>query len=126
VRALRALADDGGRVKATELAGVVGSTAGFLAQVLNPLVRARWARSEPGPSGGYALAVPLSELSVLQVVEAIEGPTDTGRCVLADGPCSESGFCALHVPWVRARGQLLRELEATSLADVPRVEPRSR
>ena len=44
-----------------------------------------------------------------------------GRCVLADRPCNESGTCALHVPWLRARAQLLGELAATSVAEASMV-----
>lgn len=117
VRALRALADASERVKGPELAERVGSTSGFVSQVLTPLVKAGWIRSEPGPTGGYSLAVDLGTISVLEVIETIEGPTDAGRCVLADRPCSETGTCALHLPWLRARSQLLLELEATSVAN---------
>jgi Rrf2 family protein len=117
VRTLRALAAGGGRMKATALADTVGSTPGFVAQVVNPLVRARWVRSDPGPSGGYSLVVPLADVSVLAVIESVEGPTDTGRCVLADRPCGEEEPCALHVAWMRARTHLLRELADTSVAD---------
>ena len=117
VRALRVLAETRGRVKGPTLADAVGSTPGFVAQVLNPLVRQGWVRSDPGPSGGYSLAAGLESVSVLAVIEAIEGPTDSGRCVLADRPCSETGTCALHVPWTRARAQLLQELAATSVAE---------
>jgi Rrf2 family protein len=113
------LADRGGRVKGPELAGIVGSTAGFLSQALAPLVRARWVRSDPGPAGGYSLAADLGQVSLLAVIEAIEGPTDTGRCVLADRPCNEAGTCALHHPWLRAQARLLHELGATSIADIP-------
>ena len=74
-------------MKGPALAEAVGSTSGFVSQVLNPLVRQGWIRSDPGPSGGYSLAVGLGEVSVLAVIEAIEGPTLSGRCVLADRPC---------------------------------------
>jgi Rrf2 family protein len=121
VRALRSLADDGGRMKGPALAEAVGSTSGFVPQVLNPLVRRGWVRSDPGPTGGYSLAVDLASVSVLAVIEAIEGPTDSGRCVLADRPCNEAGTCALHVPWLRARAQLLAELDATSVAEASLV-----
>lgn len=119
VRTLRALAalPPGGRAKGPELAEQVGSTAGFVAQVMTPLVRAGWVRSEPGPTGGYALRVDLATISVLAVIEAIEGPTETGRCVLADRPCAEAGVCTLHTAWQRARQELLRELAATSVRD---------
>lgn len=99
------------------LAEAVGSTSGFVPQVLNPLVRQGWVRSDPGPTGGYSLAVELETVSVLEVIEAIEGPTDTGRCVLADRPCNESGVCALHASWTRLRDQLLAELAAMSVAE---------
>ena len=117
VRALQALVAADGRLKGPALAEAVGSTSGFVSQVVKPLVRAGWVRSEPGPSGGYSLAVALDELSVLAVIEAIEGPTDSGRCVLVDRPCDETGTCALHVPWMRARTQLLGELAATSVRE---------
>lgn len=98
-----------------------GVDVGFVSQVLNPLVRRGWVRSDPGPAGGYSLAVALESVSVLAVIEAIEGPTDSGRCVLADRPCNETGTCALHLPWLRARAQLLRELDATSVAEASLV-----
>lgn len=117
VRALRALAGRAERCKGPELAEAVGSTSGFLSQVLHPLVRQGWVRSDPGPTGGYTLVVDPADVSVLEVIEAVEGPTDSGRCVLVDRPCSETGACALHVPWTRARARLLAELDAVSVAD---------
>lgn len=121
VRVLQVLADERGRIKGPQLADTVGSTAGFVPQVLTPLVREGWVRSDPGPTGGYSLAVDAATVSVLAVIEAVEGPTDSGRCVLADRPCGEIGLCALHEPWTRARSGLLRELDRTTVADAPVV-----
>jgi len=121
VRSLQALAVSSDRVKGPALAAMVGSTSGFVSQVLTPLVRVGWVRSDPGPSGGYSLTADLDEVSVLAVIETIEGPTDSGRCVLADRSCDEGGTCALHVPWVRARAQLLTQLDATSVAEASAV-----
>jgi hypothetical protein len=42
--------------------------------------------------------------------------TVSGRCVLVDRPCEEIGTCALHIPWLRAHAQLLKELSKTSVA----------
>lgn len=117
VRSLWALGERVERMKGPELADEVGSSAGFVSQVLTPLVRAGWVRSDPGPAGGYSLVAELADVSVLAVIEAIEGPTDSGQCVLSDGSCDETGTCALHVPWLRARDQLLWTLERTSLAE---------
>jgi Rrf2 family protein len=122
-RALVALAaaerrPGGSRLKSAALAASVGTTAGFVPQVLGPLVAAGWVRSDPGPTGGYSLAARLEDITLLQVIEAVEGTTDAGRCVLADRPCTPAEPCALHEPWTRARGQLLGELAATTIADI--------
>lgn len=117
VRSLLALAASTNRMKGSELAEAIASTAGFVSQVLTPLVRAGWVRSDPGPTGGYSLQVSLEEVSVLAVIEAVEGKTDSGLCVLADRPCDDGGTCALHVPWTRARSELLTQLDAVSVAD---------
>ena len=115
--ALRALEEAAGRVKGPDLAERVGTTPGFVSQVVAPLVRAGWVRSDPGPSGGYVLTADLRAVSVLGVIETVEGATDSGRCVLVDRLCDDSGVCAMHSSWVRARAELLRELDATSIAD---------
>lgn len=117
VRSLQALAVSPRRMKGPDLADAVGSSPGFVSQVMTPLVRAGWVRSDPGPAGGYSLAADLHEVSVLAVIEAIEGPTDSGRCVLAERSCNDGGTCALHVPWMRARTQLLTQLDGTTVAE---------
>jgi Rrf2 family iron-sulfur cluster assembly transcriptional regulator len=117
-RAVVVLSRNGGRMKSTALAEALGTTAGFVPQVLGPLVERGWIVSVPGPTGGYESAVVLDRLSVLDVIEAIEGPTTTGRCVLADRPCNVDGQCALHQPWSRARAGLLDELGRTTLAEL--------
>jgi len=119
--ALRALLELGSvprRTKGAELAERVGTTSGFLAQALAPLVERRWIVSEPGPTGGYSLAVGLDGLSVLDLIEASEGVTDTGRCVLVGDDCPVEDPCALHGPWTRARAALTAELARTPLAEV--------
>lgn len=121
VRALQTLAASPTRLKGPALAEAVGSTSGFVSQVLTPLVRAGWVRSEPGPTGGYSLVADLADVSVLQVIETIEGPTVSGRCVLADRPCNDGGPCALHGPWLLARSQLLDQLDAVSVAAAAQV-----
>lgn len=104
-------------VKGADLADRVSTSGGFLAQVMTPLVKAGWVRSDPGPSGGYSLVADLGKVSVLAVIEQIEGPTDNGQCVLVDRPCNESGQCALHSAWMRARTEILDELARLSVAE---------
>lgn len=116
IRAIRVLDARSGSMHGDELAASIGTTRGFLAQVMAPLVRARWVRSTPGPLGGYRLRGPLAELTVLAVIEAVEGPIAGTPCVLkpdrdcvSTGPTPD-GPCALHEAWVSARSALRAEL----------------
>jgi Rrf2 family transcriptional regulator, iron-sulfur cluster assembly transcription factor len=108
----------GGKLKAADLARTLDASPGFLAQAMTPLVNQGWVRSEPGPTGGYRLAADPASLSVRQVIEAVEGPTDTAGCVLEDRPCAGGGYCALHLPWSRARALLLDQLAATPVSSL--------
>jgi Rrf2 family protein len=117
VKALIALAPAQNPVKAGELADALDASPSFMAHVMTPLVAQGWVSSDPGRRGGYRLVVDLAGVSVLALIEAVEGPTDTGECVVGDRPCTETGSCALHLAWMRARELLSRELAATSIAD---------
>lgn len=110
------LSPAGSRHKSSELAAALHTTPGFVAQVVNPLVKAGWVRSVPGPAGGYELTAAADGLSALDVIEAVDGPTATGDCVLEDRPCLSTGACVLHEAWRAARAVLTRELAATPAA----------
>ena len=118
VRAMVTLGDAAGRLKAPALADALGTTSGFVPQVVGPLVKAGWVRSDPGPTGGYASCVDLRQVSVLQVIEAVEGATDGGRCVVADRACDGLAPCSLHVAWTQARHELVEVLGGTSLSEI--------
>ena len=118
-RALLALAAAGERRKASELADLLDTSPGFLSQAMTPLVNQGWVESEPGRTGGYTAKVALEDLSVLDVIEAVEGKTDVTRCVLEDRHCATGGHCALHNSWAQARAHLLRDLAKTPLSSIP-------
>ena len=116
IRALRTLAARSEWVQGDQLAAAVGTTRGFLVQVMAPLVRARWVQSTPGPQGGYRLRTPSGAVTVLDLIEAIEGPLEATTCVLEpDRDCATahpgtSRPCALHEPGLAARSALRAEL----------------
>jgi Rrf2 family protein len=121
-RSLVELAASPQRVKGAELAARLDASAGFLAQALTPLVNRGWVRSDPGPTGGYTLLADVDRLSVLDVIEAVEGQTDTDQCVLEDRACNaQDRPCALHIPWSKARATLLAELGDTPIASLSAV-----
>lgn len=115
VRALVVLLRSPTRLKSADLATALGTTAGFVPQVMGPLVREGWVQSVPGPTGGYEPLVGIDVLTVLDVVEAVDGPTDSGRCVVVDRPCEAESPCALHTAWGRARRELMASLAGLSV-----------
>ncbi len=104
-----------GQMGGARLAAAIGTSTTYLPQVMKPLVDAGWVSATSGPHGGYTLIADVNRVSVLDVVEAVEGPTDTGKCVLKGAPCPTVESCAFHSSWVMARDALVNELGATPL-----------
>ncbi len=126
VRAMTALATADGRLKSGDLADSLGTTTGMVPQVVGPLVKAGWVQSDPGPTGGYRLVGAIDAVSILDVIEAVDGATDNGRCVVADRPCDARNRCALHDAWSQGRADLMASLQATPVtALAPRARRRS-
>jgi Rrf2 family protein len=87
--ALQALAHlaagDGRLLTSHRIASAYGLPEKFLLKVLRPLASAQILRSVKGPNGGYRLARPAAKITLLEVVEAVDGPI-RGRPPLGDGP----------------------------------------
>ena len=90
----------------------------FASQILADLVRAGLATSRAGRDGGFRLTRPPEEISLLQVVEAGEGPLRAERCALGEGPCRWDRVCPLHETWCEAVDALRRVLGGASLAEL--------
>jgi len=119
IRALIHLANhEGSRVKAADIGAAMDIPTGFLQQVLQELQRSRLVSSRPGPSGGYQLARAPEEITILEIVETLEGPIETSECALRGGPCHWEQVCALHWVWSSARAALSGSLRAATLARV--------
>ena len=125
VRAMLALACGGGEqmLSAPRIAEEMVIPPRFLPQVMGDLVRAELVTSESGRAGGYRLARPASAISLLAIIEAIEGDSRRQTCVLRGGPCSTGGVCAVHAAFFAAQDALISELDSVSLADVASPGP---
>ena len=124
IRAMLALArarDE--RMSAPRIAAAMRIPRHFLPQVMADLARAGLVKSTAGRHGGYRLSRRADGISLLEVVEAVEGDGGQIDCVLSDAPCGRDGRCELHEFFADARQALLARLAAASLADVPPVAP---
>lgn len=117
VRAMIALGrDDGaGWLSAARIAEQMRIPARFLPQIMAELARARLVDSRPGRTGGYRLARLASRISVLEVIEAVEGNARSRTCVLRGAPCGLNGTCDAHVLFAEAHEALLGRLAEAPL-----------
>ena len=118
LKAMRCIGDTEGEIISGKLlADKLGITTHYLPQVISPLVKAGWISSTPGPRGGYKLVASLNEISVLEVIDVIEGSINDQGCVQRGIPCPEDDLCALHEPWQRAKDAMLVELSVATVED---------
>lgn len=123
IRAMVCLAgSDDELVTAATIAEEMEIPQGFLHQVLQTLQRSGLVSSTPGRGGGYSLGRPPAEISVLEVLEALEGPLDRGECSLRGGPCRWDDVCALHEVWSAGRDAFCAELAGSTVAEVAGVD----
>ena len=108
----------GERRKAREIAGEMDIPLRFLTQILAEFVQHNLLKAVAGPTGGYVLARPAEDISLLEIVEAAEGPIALDVCVLRGGPCTWEDSCPVHIPWARAQNAMAEQLANTSLADL--------
>ncbi len=94
--AIELAGNDTGLTKRHAIAVATDAPPSVMATVLSDLVRAGIAVAVAGRNGGYRLARHANEISILDVVDAVEGPPEEARCVLHDRACSWAGACPLH------------------------------
>lgn len=108
----------GTRVSGPVLAQELEITTQYLPHVMAPLTRAGWVTSTSGPKGGYTMTTNLNDVSLLDLIEAVEGEFDDSRCLHLGPKHGLNHHCALHEPWMRARAALLSELAHSRLSDM--------
>lgn len=94
----------------------------FLSQILASLVRNRILTSVAGPTGGYSLARPPDQISLLEVVEVIEGPVAVDECVLGGGSCDWTQVCPLHQAWGQAKTDFTHHLAGVSFENLAGID----
>jgi Rrf2 family protein len=90
----------------------------YVSQILGDLSRAGLAQSFFGTNGGYSLARPPDEVSLLEIVESAEGSLAPATCVLGNDSCGWDSVCPLHETWRAATAALRSVLASTTLADL--------
>ena len=92
----------------------------FLEQVFAALRRGGVVRSRRGAAGGYSLARPAGDISVLDVVAALDGVPSPAECT--QGLCDRAESCGASSVWIEAQQALEQVLSGTSIDDLLRRE----
>jgi len=120
VRAMLALTRGSGNglLSARRISDAMVIPVRFLPQVLADLQRAGLVEAAPGRSGGYRLAREAETISLLEVIEAVEGDSRRRSCVLRGGPCGLDGHCDVHDVFFAGQEALRGTFAASTLADL--------
>ena len=114
-----AASDDAVRpMSVTRIADSMAIPPRILPSVMRALARAGLVEAYSGRAGGYRMAMPAASISLLTVIEAVEGDTRRRTCVLRGGPCGRDGHCAVHDAFYQAQDALRSELARAMLGDI--------
>ena len=119
VRAMCELAGQGGGpVRGERLAAAQGIPQSFLENILHELKRAGLVATQRGVDGGYRLAKPAREITVADIIRAVEGPLADVRGARPETLAFDGAAAPLRDVWLAVRANLRAVLEGVTVADI--------
>jgi Rrf2 family protein len=112
-----AIHDDRGAVSVKRIAEEFAIPQELLAKILQRLAKQRLIVSQNGPKGGYVLTRRASEISIGEVIRALEGPISIVSC-LEDSDCPQMERCSLRRPITKLQVAITQMLDSMSLAEL--------
>lgn len=109
---------DEGPVRIGEIAKRQDISVKYLEQLIIPLKKANFIKSVRGPKGGHMLAKPPEEITVGEVVKALEGGLGLLGCIENPDECKRSGSCLTKGIWEEATKAMYEKLNSTSLSEM--------
>jgi Rrf2 family cysteine metabolism transcriptional repressor len=97
---------------------VIGVPKQYLEQLLGSLRRSGLVGSVRGAQGGYQLARPPEEITVLDVIDAMEGPLKLSECMNDESACDRVQQCPVRHVWQKLTDSINRELAGITLGDM--------
>lgn len=120
VRAVLYLAKLGptGRASTAQIAREQKIPTTFLAKIVSQLAAVGVVRASRGARGGVTLARAADEISMLEIIEAIDGPMALNECVVDPDRCSMSNTCPVRSVWCDAQARLAAQLAQTNFGQL--------
>lgn len=101
-----------------DIAQATGLSVSTVRKVMKAIVDAGLVIAQRGSKGGYRIALAPTQISVLDVVQAFEGPVSLTECSADDNHCEITDSCSLSSNWAGVNDVLLRVLKGITLDDI--------
>jgi Rrf2 family protein len=108
----------GTRISRDELAQAAECPEQFLSKVLQALTRAGLIVSHRGNTGGFELPASRRTATMLDVVEAIEGPLHLNVCLASEQACNRQSWCPAHDVWAETQAAMTQALQAAPIVEL--------
>ena len=115
----------GARASTAQIADEQRIPATFLAKIISQLSAAGILRAVRGARGGVTLARLPQDISLLEIVEAIDGPVTLNNCTIDPAQCPMGDDCTVRDVWCDAQADLVRRLASTKFGQLMRTDGRS-
>lgn len=107
-----------GRVSTASISEAENIPLPFLTKVISRLATAGLVTTSRGMGGGVSLARLPEEVTLLQVVEAVDGPIVLNHCLLRSGTCDREPHCAAHDVWAEIQDRFVQELDSVTMREL--------
>jgi len=94
----------------------------FLAKIFQALAKAGIVKSHRGAKGGFSLARMPADVTMKNVIEAIEGPIFLNVCLMSPGECNRDKICPMHTVWEEAQEKMMEVLDRANFAELAKAE----
>jgi Rrf2 family transcriptional regulator, iron-sulfur cluster assembly transcription factor len=95
----------------------------FLAKIFQQFSKIGIVRSYRGTGGGFVLGRPATDISLLDIVEAVDGPILVNSCILGEGTCSRDETCPVHPVWKEVQQEMKTMLSSVTLESLVQAMP---
>ncbi len=94
----------------------------FLAKIFQQFNKAGMVKSYRGTGGGFVLGRPAKEITLLEVVEAVEGTIVPNRCVIGLGECPRTIACSVHPVWKKVQSEVREILASVTIEELAAIQ----
>ena len=99
----------------SEMAAAIDVSQTLLAKIFQNFSKVGLVKSYRGVGGGFMLGRPAEQISLLEIVEAVEGPIVLNQCLLHPGTCDRDAVCTVHPVWKELQEKMRDILGGVSL-----------